>query len=141
MSGEQTAPPTPDWWDGDKRISGTEDFENDFDPTAYPYKEPDRPVYDENYKLLENGRAFSSYSVVCAPGVPTKLLGEDPSRDFFYINSIAANSVIIGEQSAVAVGLGYIVAGAEKLSTTREVWATPVGTQPVAVSFWVERKA
>ena len=141
MSGEQESPPTPDWWDGDKRIAGTEDLLNDFDPTAYPYKEPDRPQYDERYELLQNGRAFSAYSIVLTPGQPTKILGEDPTRIFFYVNSTAANAVLIGEQSAVASGLGYIVSGAERLSTTREVWATPVGVQPVPVSYWVERSA
>jgi hypothetical protein len=141
MSRTENEPQVPTIWDGDKRITGTEDFENDFDPTAYPYREPDRPQYDESYKLLDDGRSFSAYAITLQPGVPTKILGEDPSRDLIYFNTVAPGTVVIGEQSTVAAGLGYFVSGAEKLSTTREVWAAPLGAQAIVVSYWVERRA
>lgn len=134
-------PPLPDVWNGERRITGTEDFENDNDPTAYPYTEPDRPVYQEEYHLQKNGRTFSAYSVMLQPGTPVKILGEDPSRDLIYFNTLLPATVVIGEQSAVAAGIGYIVSGAERLTTTQEVWATPVGGGAILLSYWVERAA
>lgn len=131
---------SPAIWDGERRYTGTEDFENDFDPTAEPYTLPDRPHYVEDYHRLPNGRKHVAYSLPVTAGVATKILGEDPARDFFYINAATPNSVILGDQSSIAQGLGYIVAGAEKLSSNSEVWATAVaGT--VIVSYWVESKA
>lgn len=141
MSRGANEPPLPTVWDGDKRITGTEDFENDFDPTAYPYTQPDRPVYQEEYNLLPNGRGFSAYSVQLIPGTPVKVLGEDPTRDLAYFNTLVPATAVIGEQSAVAQGIGYIVSGAEKLSTTNEVWAIPIGSNPILLSYWVERRA
>lgn len=134
-------PPLPRVWDGERRITGTEDFENDFDPTAYPYTEPDRPEYQEQYEILHNLRSFSAYSITLQPGVATKILGEDPTRILAYLNALQPGTVIVGEQSAVSQGLGYIISGAEKLQTTQEVWATPVGGAALVVSYWVERVA
>lgn len=128
--------PTPAIWNGEKRQTGTEDWENDFD--TRPYVESQRPQYVEAYRVARKPRPFNAYSITLQPGQATLILGQDTNREALYLNGVAANSIIIGEKSAVSLGLGYIVAGAEKLTTTEEIWATPVGGAAVVISYYVE---
>lgn len=95
------------------RAAGTEDYDNDFDGSAYVEERPiPKPVIQVDIKRSPQPRPMPRYNTLAmtlVPGAdPVPLVSRDPKRQQFRINTPVLRSVQIGDRSQVTANNGYI---------------------------------